>query len=514
MSYHRVLLVLTSPLHQISSKFPTYLRDIQSKNPQVLYVHLLPNVTKWPPKACQMESRLGPWSNTVTSIYQQGGQHCSNLDLRVLLHATSIDIIPKPIHEVLFEEGTCTEMQKAYLQACKSQGSTTLNKVETDDNATGTDNEEKIKSYENVCLGGTFDRIHNGHKILLSEGALKCEKMLTVGVTDESMLQSKKVADLIESSEDRIKTVESFLREIRGKECENFVTAISDPFGPAIVDASIECIVGSDETKRGCEKINTIRNGKGLKPLDIHLIRLVDDTCHEVKQLEETKISSSNQRIRLLGEELQPPFREKSLPYIIGLTGGSASGKSSIARYLEDIGAGIIDCDKLGHQAYEPGTACYEKILATFGQELKSEDGKIDRRKLGSKVFSSPEDLHQLEYIVWPEILQMAQEKTQKLFQEGKSVIIWDAAVLLQADWNDHVHEVWGAFIDKAEAIKRIVERDGKTEEQAKARLDSQMSNQELISKCNTVFYSLWEYEQTRRQVDKAWKRLQGRLSK
>ena len=203
-----------------------------------------------------------------------------------------------------------------------------------------------------------------------------------------------------------------------------------------------------------------------------------------------------------------------SKPYVIGLTGGSASGKSSIARYLEDIGAGIIDCDKLGHQAYEPGTACYEKILATFGQELKSEDGKIDRRKLGSKVFSSPEALHQLESIVWPEILQMAQEKTQKLFQEGKSVIIWDAAVLLQADWNEHVHEVWGAFIDKAEAIKRIVERDGKTEEQAKARLDSQMSNQELISKCNTVFYSLWEYEQTRRQVDKAWKRLQGRLSK
>ena len=116
----------------------------------------------------------------------------------------------------------------------------------------------------------------------------------------------------------------------------------------------------------------------------------------------------------------------------LGLTGGSTSGKSSIARYLEDLGAGIIDCDKLGHKAYEPGTECYSKILEAFGQDLKTENGKIDRKKLGSKVFSSPEALHQLESIVWPEILKMAKDSTQILFKQGKKVIVWDAAVLLQ----------------------------------------------------------------------------------
>ena len=115
-----------------------------------------------------------------------------------------------------------------------------------------------------------------------------------------------------------------------------------------------------------------------------------------------------------------------------GLTGGSTSGKSSIARYLEDLGAGIIDCDKLGHKAYEPGTECYSKILEAFGQDLKTENGKIDRKKLGPKVFSSPEALHQLESIVWPEILKMAKDSTQILFEQGKKVIVWDAAVLLQ----------------------------------------------------------------------------------
>ena len=130
------------------------------------------------------------------------------------------------------------------------------------------------------------------------------------------------------------------------------------------------------------------------------------------------------------------------LSYFSGLTGGSCSGKSNIARYLEDIGAGIIDCDKLGHLAYEPGTECYSKILENFGQDLKMENGKIDRKKLGGKVFSSPESLHKLESIVWPEILKLALEKTENLHQKGKKIIIWDAAVLLAAEWNKHVHEV------------------------------------------------------------------------
>ena len=74
------------------------------------------------------------------------------------------------------------------------------------------------------------------------------------------------------------------------------------------------------------------------------------------------------------------------------------------------------------------------------------------------------------------------------------------------------MHEIWGAFIDRDEAIKRIVERDGKTEEQAANRIDSQMTNRELVGRCNAVFYSKWDYSMTRSQVDKAWKRATGRV--
>ena len=81
------------------------------------------------------------------------------------------------------------------------------------------------------------------------------------------------------------------------------------------------------------------------------------------------------------------------------------------------------------------------------------------------------------------------------------------------AGWDINVHEIWGAFIDRNEAVKRIVERDGKTEEQAEARLNNQMTNQELISRCNTVFYTKWDYSITHQQISKAWNRLNQTLS-
>ena len=182
---------------------------------------------------------------------------------------------------------------------------------------------------------------------------LRCDKKLTVGVTDDNMIKSKKLFELIEPTQSRIDAVQDFLVDIRGQDKENFVVAISDPFGPAITDASLQCIVGSDETKRGCEKINQIRReDKEFPELEIRLIRLIDDSCFEVRNYEETKVSSSNRRIRALGDELRPPLKsfEADKPYVIGLTGGSASGKSNIARYLSDLGAGVVDCDRLGHK--------------------------------------------------------------------------------------------------------------------------------------------------------------------
>ena len=166
MSYHRILLVLTSPLGQIVPKFSNYLSDIQTKNPHILYIHLLPQHSN------EKNRHLAAWNNTVTSLYQQGSILCSNLDLRVLLHESSIDLIPRPIQEIYFEDDVIQGIQQPYLQNFKNSKVSKLKKeVAASENVVI--EQVEVKNYNNVCLGGTFDRIHNGHKILLSEAALR-----------------------------------------------------------------------------------------------------------------------------------------------------------------------------------------------------------------------------------------------------------------------------------------------------------------------------------------------------
>lgn len=197
---------------------------------------------------------------------------------------------------------------------------------------------------------------------------------------------------------------------------------------------------------------------------------------------------------------------------MIGLTGGSGSGKSSIARQLEVLGAVRIDCDNLGHEVYQPCTAAYHRVLEEFGSDLLNEDKTINRRVLGRKVFGNQERLRALTDIVWPEIALLVKNTISKAREEGKQVCVVDAAVLLEAGWTDMVHEVWVTIIPEEEAVSRITERDGVNTEDALRRLQSQWSNAKQVEHANVVLSTLWETEVTQKQVLKAWNLLQKRI--
>ena len=147
---------------------------------------------------------------------------------------------------------------------------------------------------------------------------------------------------------------------------------------------------------------------------------------------------------------------------IIGLTGGIASGKSTAARYLAELGAFVIDADKLGHQVYEPDTPGHRAVVAAFGNDILAEDGTINRRALGAKVFGKPDELKRLTDIAWPEIRRMgeAQIATAKAENATRPVIV-EAAVLFEAGWESLGDEVWVVIADPAKAVARAVERDG-----------------------------------------------------
>jgi phosphopantetheine adenylyltransferase/dephospho-CoA kinase len=442
-----------------------------------------------------LKSQLTPatinlWSRATSLLYSGVAP---GLDLTIGLSSTNGDVSHQQVLEL-------SDLPGQQGQVTTSQAG----KVEES---------QEGKIYSQVVLGGTFDRIHAGHKILLTTALLRCTGKLTVGVTGAQLLKNKTLPELITPVEARIAGVKEFVHKVR-EDVECNAVEIQEPFGPAIVLPELECIVGSEETERGCLAINDKRRELGMNELDILLIELVEDKGRQL-EFEEEKVSSSTGRIRLLGSRLAPALRswdKSGGPYVIGLTGGSASGKSSVGRRMAGLGWGVVDCDKLGHQAYTPGEVAYNKIVEEFGEKVVAEDGSIDRRALGGIVFSEKGSLEKLNQIVWPEISRLAGEKAQELWRAGCQVVVMDAAVLLEAGWEQQCHEVWVCVVPRAEAVKRIVERDGKTESEAERRISSQLNNKERVDRASTVFCTLWDPAQTQVQVERAVKRLKEEL--
>ena len=197
---------------------------------------------------------------------------------------------------------------------------------------------------------------------------------------------------------------------------------------------------------------------------------------------------------------------------VIGLTGGIASGKSTAAALLRQYGAVVLDADRIGHRVYEPGSPGFEKVVNEFGHDLVTADGSIDRKVLGGKVFGKPEHMQRLTDIVWPEIRRMAAEEIAQLKQQDpERVIVLEAAVLIEANWTDIVDEVWVVSVKPETAIERLRQRNNLTEDEAKARLASQLSNREREAHADVKIDNSDTLEKFEARVERAWKALQKR---
>lgn len=205
----------------------------------------------------------------------------------------------------------------------------------------------------------------------------------------------------------------------------------------------------SSETQRGGLKVNEVREANNLKPLHIHCIDLIETETNE--EAKEKKVSSSNQRLDLLGTRLREPEPKPHLPlypYIIGLIGGTASGKSVILKHFEKLGAIVINCDKMAHEVYEPGTECHAKLIDHFGPDIVNEDQTINRKVLGAIVFADKTKLNELNGIVWPLLWNKVKGMLDEIrARNNKSIVMIEAAVLLQANWQKEMHEVWSLIV-------------------------------------------------------------------
>ena len=194
---------------------------------------------------------------------------------------------------------------------------------------------------------------------------------------------------------------------------------------------------------------------------------------------------------------------------IIGLTGGIASGKSTVTQLLAQLGAHVIDADKLGHNAYVSGSEAFDLVVSVFGGDTVGSDGEIDRKVLGTKVFGNAESLKKLTDIVWPAIKQMAaQEILSVKEQRPEQVIVLEAAVLFEAGWEDIVDEVWSTIVDREVAIERASNRDGTDRSQIEARIDAQISNKERKEKADRLIDNSGSEADLQAQVKQIWNAL------
>lgn len=197
---------------------------------------------------------------------------------------------------------------------------------------------------------------------------------------------------------------------------------------------------------------------------------------------------------------------------IIGLTGGIASGKSTASKYFAERGAYVIDSDKLGHLAYEPGTEAFTAVARTFGPEVVGADGRIDRKVLGSKVFGRPEELKKLTDIVWPEIRRLTQlEIEAALAEDPDRVVVLEAAVMLEAGWNRSTDEVWVVIVEPDIAVARAVARDGLDPAAVRSRIASQLSNAERSARADVVIDNSGTLEEFMTRLEATWGALEAR---
>jgi len=198
--------------------------------------------------------------------------------------------------------------------------------------------------------------------------------------------------------------------------------------------------------------------------------------------------------------------------YVIGLTGGIGSGKSTVAKVLEAQGATVLSADIIGHEVYSPGRPAWQEIVNEFGHDVVADDGTIDRKKLGPIVFSDPKNLAALNSIVHPRMKGMMRERLAALAREGVKITVLEAALLFEAKWDDLADEVWVTAVPPAIAASRTSERSGLPEDQVLERIKSQMSNEERTRNAHIVIDTDCDLEGTTQQALEAWAKLTARL--
>ena len=195
---------------------------------------------------------------------------------------------------------------------------------------------------------------------------------------------------------------------------------------------------------------------------------------------------------------------------LVGLTGGIASGKSTVAAILRRLGASIVNADELSREVVQPGQDAWNEITKTFGSEILQEDMTLDRKKLRKIVFDNPEARKKLEAIIHPRVRALAQKRIGELAASGSSVIVYEVPLLFEAQIHLWLRPVILVACDIETQKKRLLERDHLTELEAQQHLDAQMSLAEKRKLADYVIENDTTLEELEQQVRAVLQKIQA----
>lgn len=194
---------------------------------------------------------------------------------------------------------------------------------------------------------------------------------------------------------------------------------------------------------------------------------------------------------------------------LVGLTGGIASGKSLVSHVFKELGAFIIDADRIVHDLLEPGEPAWAEVVSRFGEGVLLKDRHIDRRKLGGIVFSDGEKRSWLNNCIHPRVFDVYQAQVRRLKLSGtQAVVVFDAALLIETGYHRKMDRVVLVYADQDQQLRRLRERDHFTETEALARIRSQMPLADKRGYSDYVIENTGDREATERQARKIFEQL------
>lgn len=193
---------------------------------------------------------------------------------------------------------------------------------------------------------------------------------------------------------------------------------------------------------------------------------------------------------------------------LIGLAGGIATGKSTVASMLRQLGAKIVDADELAREIVEPGQEAWQEIVAAFGGEIVREDKSIDREKLRKKIFRDKKSRKRLESITHPHIRTLGQQRIQQLAAEGAEIVVYMAPLLFENQVQLWLRPVILVACDPATQKRRLQKRDGLNKKEIEQHLKAQMPLDEKRQLADFVIENNGSVEELKKQVQEVWRKI------